>query len=113
MWTIGYDTIYAHQDREDDALIGVRSTARLFGKRTKVAIGALYGGTVLAFAFGIRHGRCRLACLCRSGGGCSPYGMAASTQLDIDDGDRCLAIFKSNRDLGWIVFAGLVGDLLV
>ena len=34
-WVIGYDTIYAHQDREDDALIGIRSTARLFGERTK------------------------------------------------------------------------------
>ncbi len=46
LWTIGYDTIYAHQDKEDDALVGVRSTARLFGKHTKTALMVLYGGAI-------------------------------------------------------------------
>ena len=41
-WTLGYDTIYAHQDREDDALIGIKSTARLFGKHSKIAVGLIY-----------------------------------------------------------------------
>ncbi|HVK92724.1 MAG TPA: 4-hydroxybenzoate octaprenyltransferase, partial [Mycoplana sp.] len=50
VWTIGYDTIYAHQDKEDDALIGVRSTARLFGERTRPWLVALYGLAVLLFA---------------------------------------------------------------
>ena len=49
-WTIGYDTIYAHQDREDDALVGVRSTARLFGERTKSALLALYSITLALLA---------------------------------------------------------------
>ena len=40
-WVIGYDTIYAHQDREDDALIGVKSTARLFGARTRLGAARL------------------------------------------------------------------------
>ena len=50
LWTIGYDTIYAHQDKEDDALVGVRSTARLFGERTKPALVILYGGMVVLLA---------------------------------------------------------------
>ncbi len=50
LWTVGYDTIYAHQDREDDALVGVRSTARLFGRRTKTALVLLYGGALVLFA---------------------------------------------------------------
>ena len=41
LWTIGYDTIYAHQDKEDDALVGVRSTARLFGARTGRSLAAV------------------------------------------------------------------------
>ena len=50
LWVIGYDTIYAHQDREDDAIVGVRSTARLFGERTVQALLVLYGGTLVLFA---------------------------------------------------------------
>jgi 4-hydroxybenzoate polyprenyltransferase len=51
VWTIGYDTIYAHQDKEDDELIGVRSTARLFGDNTKPWLVGLYGlMLVLTFA---------------------------------------------------------------
>src|SRR5262249_13075279 len=46
-WVIGYDTIYAHQDREDDALIGVKSTARLFGTRTRAALTCFYAAAVL------------------------------------------------------------------
>ncbi len=112
MWTVGYDTIYAHQDREDDALIGVRSTARLFGERTKAAIIALYCATVVLLA----------VALATSAAGWLAYaGLAAAfvhmvgqlVRLDIDDGDTCLAIFKSNRNLGWIVFAGLVADVMV
>ena len=46
-WVIGYDTIYAHQDREDDALIGIKSTALLFGERTKPMLGLFYGLAVI------------------------------------------------------------------
>src|SRR4029077_8129344 len=49
-WVIGYDTIYAHQDREDDALIGIKSTALLFGARTKPALAAFYAAAVLLIA---------------------------------------------------------------
>src|SRR5207245_8750641 len=50
LWTLGYDTIYAHQDKEDDALIGVRSTALLFGSGTRPYLSAFYAGATLLFA---------------------------------------------------------------
>ena len=74
LWDLGFDTIYAHQDREDDALVGVRSTARLFGERTAPFLAVCYGGTVLLLVIGglarpawaagsIRPWRCRRCCL--------------------------------------------------
>jgi 4-hydroxybenzoate polyprenyltransferase len=108
-WVIGYDTIYAHQDREDDALIGIKSTARLFGERTKPMLGLFYGlaviligvaglisGAGLVFAIGL---------LVFAG-----YLGWQIARLDIADPDRCLALFKSNRDAGLILFAGLLLD---
>ena len=108
-WVIGYDTIYAHQDREDDALIGIKSTALLFRERTKpmlalfyalaVALIALAGwsaGAGLLFALGLLAFAAHLA-----------WQIA---RLDVDDPLNCLLVFKSNRDAGLILFAGLVLD---
>jgi 4-hydroxybenzoate polyprenyltransferase len=108
-WVIGYDTIYAHQDREDDALIGIKSTALLFGERTKPMLGLFYGlavillaaagfsaGAGVVFAFGLVGFAAHLA-----------WQVA---RLDIGDPDNCLAVFKSDRDAGLILFAGLVLD---
>ena len=108
-WVIGYDTIYAHQDREDDALIGIKSTALLFGARTKVALSMFYAAaTVLIGAAGIAVG----------GGVLFAVGLAAFAahlawqvwRLDIDDSDGCLRLFKSNRDAGLILLAGFILD---
>jgi 4-hydroxybenzoate polyprenyltransferase len=108
-WVIGYDTIYAHQDREDDALIGVRSTARLFAARTKPMLAVFY--TLAVILIGAAG---RLA-----GGGLVFWlGLAAFAahlgwqiaRLDIGDPDNCLAVFKSDRDAGLILFAGMVLD---
>ena len=109
-WVIGYDTIYAHQDREDDALIGIKSTALLFGERTKSMLGLFYAlavvliglagwsaGGGLVFALGLGVFAAHLA-----------WQVA---RLDIHDPVLCLAVFKSNRDAGLILFAGLVLDL--
>jgi 4-hydroxybenzoate polyprenyltransferase len=108
-WVIGYDTIYAHQDREDDALIGIKSTALLFRERTKpmlelfyalaVALIALAGwsaGARILFALGLLAFATHLA-----------WQIA---RLDVDDPINCLVVFKSNRDAGLILFAGLVLD---
>jgi 4-hydroxybenzoate polyprenyltransferase len=112
LWTIGYDTIYAHQDKEDDALIGVRSTARLFGERTRPVLTGFYAGASALFT----------AAFIAAGVGIPAYlGLALGAThllwqvrtLDIADPDNCLRLFRSNRDYGWIVFAGLLGDAAV
>jgi len=110
-WTIGYDTIYAHQDKEDDAIIGVRSTALLFGARTKPALAALYGlaVTLMAAAFVLADaGPLAFAGLLVAAG---HLGWPV-VSFQIDDPDNCLARFRANRTTGWIIFAGLVLDAL-
>jgi 4-hydroxybenzoate polyprenyltransferase len=106
-WTLGYDTIYAHQDREDDALIGIKSSARRLGARTRPALGAFYAAAVLLFA----------AAGAQAGLGW-PFWIAlaaAALQLawqvrsvDIDQPADCLAKFRSNRIVGWLVLAGIL-----
>jgi 4-hydroxybenzoate polyprenyltransferase len=106
-WVIGYDTIYAHQDTEDDALIGIKSTARLFAERTRPALAGFYAlavvliGTALAVA---------------GAQGAAWLGLAAFAahlawqvrRLQIHDPALCLRLFKSNRDAGLLLFAGLL-----
>src|SRR5689334_15865988 len=110
-WVIGYDTIYAHQDREDDALIGVKSTARLFGERTRLALMCFYAlAVVLIGLSGIAAGTGAVFAI-----GCIFFGAHLGWQierLDINDPDLCLRLFKSNRDAGLILFAALIGDAL-
>jgi 4-hydroxybenzoate polyprenyltransferase len=111
-WVIGYDTIYAHQDRDDDALIGIKSTALLFGDRTKPLLGLFYTLAVVLLA---------LAGWSAGAGVVVALGLLAFAghlawqvyRLDIDDPDLCLAVFKSNRDAGLILFAALVLDALI
>ncbi len=111
-WTIGYDTIYAHQDKEDDALVGVKSTARLFGAFTKPAMFALYALATLLFGF---------AAVLADAGPAAFAGIALGALhllwqaivLDIDDPDQCLKLFRSNATYGWIVFGGLVADSII
>jgi 4-hydroxybenzoate polyprenyltransferase len=106
-WTIGYDTIYAHQDKEDDALIGVRSTARLFGERTRQWLVGLYGLTVALMA---------LSFWLAGVGILAWLGLAAAAlmfawqirTLDIDDPEQCLALFKFNHVVGFAIFLALV-----
>jgi 4-hydroxybenzoate polyprenyltransferase len=111
-WVIGYDTIYAHQDAEDDALIGVKSTARLFGARTHQALVAFYGLAVVLIGAALMLAGVRVAAW---------IGLAAFAahlvwqvrRLRIDDPALCLRIFKSNRDAGLLLFAGLVIDAVM
>ena len=112
MWTIGYDTIYAHQDKEDDALVGVKSTARLFGEKTTAWLVFFYGGATALFATSFAlAGAGPIAFI---GLACGVGHMAYQLiRLDIDDPDQCLAMFRSNRDYGLIVFAGLVLETLI
>jgi 4-hydroxybenzoate polyprenyltransferase len=111
-WVIHYDTIYAHQDREDDALVGLKSTALLFGANTKpmlalfsaaaVILIGLAGATAhagLVFALGLVAFAAHLAW--------------QIVRIDIDDPDSCLRIFRSNRDAGLILFMATVLDAAV
>ncbi len=109
-WTIGYDTIYAHQDKEDDALIGVRSTARLFGEKTAQWLVGLYGLTValIAVAFWLAG----VGFVAWIGLGIAALMLARQIgSLDIDDPEQCLALFKFNGVVGLILFIGLLAAL--
>jgi 4-hydroxybenzoate polyprenyltransferase len=108
LWVIGYDTIYAHQDKEDDALVGVRSTARLFGRNTRIWLAGLYGGALFLTATAFAAAAVPLPAL--AGLVAAAAHMARQIRmLDIDDADQCLRLFKSNTVVGWLIFLGLVG----
>ena len=111
-WTIGYDTIYAHQDKEDDALVGVGSTARLFGARTKPYLSAFYVTATLLFAGAFAAAGVGIAAFLGLAAGALHLAWQVAT-LRADDPDNCLKLFRSNRDYGWIVFAGLLADGLI
>ena len=108
-WVIGYDTIYAHQDAEDDALIGIKSTALLFGARTRPALAAFYGSAVVLIGMALVSAAARwpawigLAVF-------AAHLVRQIVRLDISDPALCLRIFKSNRDAGLLLFAGLLAD---
>ena len=112
LWVIGYDTIYAHQDREDDAIVGVRSTALLFGGRTPLFLSLFYGAAVAVLAAALwTLGAPALAYL-----GLAAFAAHLAWQvrtLDIADPDLCLRLFKSNRDAGLIFLAGLMAAAAV
>jgi 4-hydroxybenzoate polyprenyltransferase len=99
LWDLGFDTIYAHQDREDDALVGVHSTARLFGERTRPFLAACYAASVAVLALsgwiaGLGPWFYPALAL--------PAGLLARqvVSLDINDPAGCLRLFRSNREVG-------------
>src|SRR4030081_134240 len=111
-WVIGYDTIYAHQDAEDDALIGIKSTALLFGARTHQALTVFYGLAVVLIGLALALAGARWPAW---------IGLLAFTahlvwqvkRLQINDPALCLRIFRSNRDAGLLLFAGLLVDAVM
>ena len=111
LWVIGYDTIYAHQDKEDDALVGIRSTALRFGERTRPFLVACYAATLALLALagalaGLSWWFAPALLL--------PAALLARqvVRLDIRDPALCLRLFKANRDVGLAVAAAfLIGRL--
>ena len=106
-WTLAYDTIYAHQDKEDDAVIGVKSSALALGSATVPWVaGFFFTSLVLIDLAGVLAGA----------GAIFHLGVAAAalhaawqlSRLNIDDPDSCLRIFRSNRDFGLIILAGAI-----
>jgi len=106
-WTLGYDTIYAHQDREDDALIGVKSTALALGERTRIWVTIFYSlfifaligaGTLANMGFFYYIGVALAA---------THLGVQVR-RINIDNPAACLKVFRSNISFGWIVFASII-----
>ena len=112
LWVIGYDTIYAHQDRDDDLLIGIKSTALLFGERTPTMLATFYAGAIVLIA---------AAGFMAGGGTIFTIGIIAFaahlawqvSRLDIDDPAHCLVLFKSNRDAGLVLFGAMLIDAAI
>jgi 4-hydroxybenzoate polyprenyltransferase len=110
LWTIGYDTIYAHQDKDDDLMLGLRSTAIRFGENTVTWVGGFYAGAVVLWLLAgwlagthlIYFTAVVLASLQMSW---------QVTTLDIADPRNCLRRFRSNRDVGLVIFLGLAADM--
>jgi len=107
-WTLGYDTIYAHQDKEDDALIGVKSSALALGRNTQRWLYIFYAGA--------------LACWAAAGALAAdawPFWLSLAlaaahlswqaAKVDTDSAEDCLAKFRANRWVGWLMLLGIVG----
>ncbi|NND50726.1 MAG: 4-hydroxybenzoate octaprenyltransferase [Rhizobiales bacterium] len=111
-WTLGYDTVYGHQDRPDDELIGVRSTSRRFGATTAPWLWGFYGTALTLIA---------TACLAADlhpivYGGLLIAALHAANlirHVDINDTASCLKFFRANRETGLIVFAALLSAGLI
>jgi 4-hydroxybenzoate polyprenyltransferase len=105
-WTIGYDTIYALQDARDDAIVGIKSTARLFGKNVRLGVGLFYLGAALLAQMALWGvGASVIAEL-----GMVLYSLHLVWQLRRVDGatpETALKLFRSNRDAGLILFLGI------
>ena len=110
LWTVGYDTIYAHQDKDDDAILGLGSTALKFGDHTESYVGALYAMAVVLWLIAGALAGAHLI-----------YFLAVTlvflqmswqvATLNTADPANCLWRFRSNRDVGIAVFLGLVADM--
>ncbi len=111
-WTLAYDTIYAHQDKEDDVLIGLKSTALKFGEATP---------KWLSIFFACAMGLIGAAGITAGAGIVFFAGLAAAalhalwqmSRLNTDDPDVCIRLFRSNRDLGLLLFAGFAVDAML
>jgi len=106
-WTLGYDTIYAHQDKIDDARVGIKSTALRLGSQTRRAVGAFYLLAVLFWALagwanGSHMGLFAMLVLAQL-----HFGWQLCT-VNLDDPASCRRIFVSNTWLGALVFAGFL-----
>ena len=109
-WTIGYDTIYAHQDKEDDATLGLKSTALRFGESTPKWLTGFYATALIGWAIAGYLAGNGLLLFCALSIVAAHFAWQICT-LDTSNAENCLRRFKSNRDAGLILLAGLVADM--
>ncbi|MDX2266408.1 MAG: 4-hydroxybenzoate octaprenyltransferase [Hyphomicrobiales bacterium] len=112
LWTIGYDTIYAHQDKEDDAVVGLKSTALRFGDKTKPWLIVFYGGAVAAIGLAGAGAGAGAAFFAGLAAAALHVGWQIAT-LDVSDAGNCLERFRSNRWFGALVFAALIAEIVL
>jgi 4-hydroxybenzoate polyprenyltransferase len=109
---IAYDTIYAHQDREDDLMIGIKSTALLFRHNTRPMLAVFYAAAVVLIGWsGLMAGGGIVFLL-----GIAAFAMHLAWQvwrIDVEDPALCLRLFKSNRDAGLLLFAAMLLDAVI
>ena len=111
-WTLAYDTIYAHQDKDDDALIGVKSTALLFGKSTPMWLSIFFALSLACIDAAIWLAHAPMI---------AHIGVAAAAvhavwqikSFDDSDATRCLHLFRANRTFGLLILVGLIAGCLV
>jgi len=107
-WTLGYDTIYAHQDKEDDVMVGIKSTALTLGNATKTWLWVFYGLTLIGMAtagYGAGMSWVFYPLLALAG----LHLMWQAWRVDIDNPGLCLDVFRSNHVFGWLALTAFVG----
>jgi 4-hydroxybenzoate polyprenyltransferase len=109
-WTIGYDTIYAHQDRDEDGVLGLKSTALRFGRATYAWLAVLYTLACFAILAAGIMAHAGMAFLAGMTAAAAQLAWQVAT-LNIADPDNCLRRFRSNRDFGAIVFGAILIDM--
>ncbi|MFV0295585.1 MAG: 4-hydroxybenzoate octaprenyltransferase [Hyphomicrobiaceae bacterium] len=110
LWTVAYDTIYAHQDKEDDLSLGLKSTAIRFGETTQAWLWGLYTGALALWS---------VAAWMAGAGVFTGVGLVVAaaffvwqiTTLDMDNPENCITRFRSNRFVGWLFVAGIALDM--
>lgn len=106
-WTLGYDTIYAHQDKEDDVLIGVKSSALRLRERTRPWLFAFYAAAAASWAAAAAAAHLGWPFWLLWAGALAQL-MWQAARVDTEDPQDCLAKFKSNRLVGWLLLSGIV-----
>ncbi|MSP82637.1 MAG: 4-hydroxybenzoate octaprenyltransferase [Alphaproteobacteria bacterium] len=103
-WTLGYDTIYAHQDKADDERAGIKSSARRLGRATRPWLAGFYGVAVAGFAaaaLAAGHGWAILGLLLPA----AAHVAWQTAAVELDRPEDCLAKFRANVGFGWLVAA--------
>jgi 4-hydroxybenzoate polyprenyltransferase len=111
-WTLHYDTIYAHQDKEDDALVGVKSTALRLGADTKPWLAGFSAATVVLFEFAVAQAHLAWPAMLAV----ALVALHLTWQIlavDLDSPADCLAKFRANRWIGWILLIGMIAGQLL
>ena len=106
-WTIGYDTIYAQQDARDDAIVGIRSTARLFGAHARLGVGLFYALAAALAQAALIGGRRRASSPSSAGSASAAHLAWQVANMDAASPATALKLFRSNRDAGLLLFFGI------